>query len=402
MVDDRAEDTGPSGGPPDLGRPKRAPPTIDLDATEVTSATTPASAGSDGVEAETAGPHPGEAEAAAAETPPRARSSTSSTAVAAGAGAIAAAVVVGVAWFAGWQSVPAAPDVPQANSMALDALSARIARVEARPVPSPASGSAAAPDPALTNRLDALEKSLTTLRGDLAAARAQSERAAAAVNDLKSAPQAAAAAPVNLAPITDRLSQIERATTALRSEAAQQSAKPADDKPLRRVVAASLLDGSVRQGEPYAAQLAAAKPLAANADALQPLEAFAASGLPNAAALSRELLAMLPRLTAASDPSPTPGGGFVDRLQAGAARLVRIQRTDAVAGDDRNAIVSRATAAALRNDVASARREVNALQGADRSAVQPWIDKVDARDAALAASRQFAADAMAALDKPAP
>jgi hypothetical protein len=41
------------------------------------------------------------------------------------------------------------------------------------------------------------------------------------------------------------------------------------------------------------------------------------------------------------------------------------------------------------------------LPAADRAAAQSWIDKADARDAALAASRQFEADAMAALAKPA-
>ena len=48
-----------------------------------------------------------------------------------------------------------------------------------------------------------------------------------------------------------------------------------------------------------------------------------------------------------------------------------------------------------------ARRELNTLPPADRAAAQSWIDKTDARDAALAASRQFAADAMSALAKPA-
>ncbi|UZE49575.1 COG4223 family protein [Rhodopseudomonas sp. P2A-2r] len=416
MVDDRPEHTAPDLGRPDLGRPKRPPPTIDLAATEVTSETAASNAGAPEAPAETqAEPQlehtseppaaaetesPAEVEAAATEpaAPPAPKSSA---ALAAGSGALAAAVVVGIAWFAGWQATPSAPEAPQANSMALDALSARIARVESRPAPTASPGAAAAPDPALAARLDALEKSVTALRSDLAAISAQSERAAAAVADLKSAPPAAAP-PVNLAPINDRLSKIERAATALRAEAAQQAAKPADDRPLRRVVAASLLDGTLRQSEPYAAQLGAAKPLAEDANALKPLDAFAASGLPTAAALSRELLAVLPKLTATPEPAPTTGTGFVDRLQAGAVRLLRIERTDAVAGDDRNAIVSRATAAALRNDVASARRELNALQPADRGAVQAWIDKVDARDAALAASRQFAADAMAALNKPAP
>jgi hypothetical protein len=41
------------------------------------------------------------------------------------------------------------------------------------------------------------------------------------------------------------------------------------------------------------------------------------------------------------------------------------------------------------------------LSPEDRAAAQGWLDKVDARAAALAASRQLAADAMAALAKPA-
>ena len=61
---------------------------------------------------------------------------------------------------------------------------------------------------------------------------------------------------------------------------------------------------------------------------------------------------------------------------------------------------ARMTAAALRNDSTEARRELNTLPAAERAAAQSWIDKADARDAALAASRQFAADAMTALAKP--
>ena len=65
----------------------------------------------------------------------------------------------------------------------------------------------------------------------------------------------------------------------------------------RRVVAASLLDLAVRHGEPYAALLATAKSLAPNADALKPLEAFAASGVPSPAGLDRELLTLVPKLS---------------------------------------------------------------------------------------------------------
>ena len=79
---------------------------------------------------------------------------------------------------------------------------------------------------------------------------------------------------------------------------------------------------------------------------------------------------------------------------------MRIERTDAV-GNDRGAVVSRVTAAALRNDFAEARRELLTLAPADRAPAQGWLDKVAAREAALAASREFAADSMAALARPA-
>ena len=140
--------------------------------------------------------------------------------------------------------------------------------------------------------------------------------------------------------------------------------------------------------------------LATSPDALKPLDTFASTGVPNTNALNRELLALLPKLSPAAAPSTT-GSGIVDRLQAGASRLVRIERTEPVAGNDRSAIVARVTAAALRNDIAEARRELKTLAPDDRAPAQAWIDKADARDAALAASRQFTAEAMVALGKPA-
>ena len=123
--------------------------------------------------------------------------------------------------------------------------------------------------------------------------------------------------------------------------------------------------------------------------------------MPNANRLSGELLTLVPKLTPAAAPdTATTGSGIVERLQAGAAKLVRIERTDTT-GNDRGAVVARATAAALRNDSNEARRELKTLEPADRAAAQSWLERADARDAALAASRQFAADAMAAFAKPA-
>jgi len=217
---------------------------------------------------------------------------------------------------------------------------------------------------------------------------------------LKSAPRESSGSP-DLSAINDRLTQLERTSRAQVAATAQQGVKPADDVPLRRVVAAALLDVLVRTGDSYPAALAAAKSLSDNAEALKPLEVFADKGVPSPAALSRELLTLVPKLSPPPPENATTGAGIVDRLQAGAAKLVRIERTD-TGGNDRGAVVSRVTAAALRNEFAEARRELNTLSPADRAAAQAWIDKADARDAALAASRKFAAEAMAALAKPAP
>jgi hypothetical protein len=379
MDEDRPEDAPLS---PDSGRARRAPPTIDLEASEV-SGDTQGSGGGAGEGARSRRSLPG----------PSAISAMVTSAI---TGAVTAALVIAAAWYVGWPG-ETAPLItaPPADTAAIDTLTSRVADIESKS----ARPSATAPDPAAAARVEALEKSIASLRTEIAGARAQSEKLAADVNAVKSAPREVTAAP-DLDAINERLSQIERVTRAESAEIAQQANKPADDAALRRVVVASMLDVAVRQGEPFAAALAAAKSLAADADTLKPLDDFAASGVPSAAILSRELLTLVPKLSPPAPEPATTGSGIIDRLQAGAAKLVRIERTDAV-GNDRSAVIARVTAAALRNDSADARRELNTLAPADRVAAQPWLDKVDERDAALGASRQFAADAMAALAKPA-
>jgi hypothetical protein len=407
MVDNRPEDTGPL---PDAGRTKREPPTIDLEA--ASSETKPAAEASSEPAAESApeiaATAPAEAapeQAAADEAPVEqarvelAARPVSPWIVAPVSGAVAAALVIGIGWLLGWPAVQPAAVSPaaQQNAAAIDGLTARVAGLEAK-------AGRLVPDP----RTEALEKSVGTLRGELAAARAQSEKLASALDEVKSAPRAEGAVSPDLSAFTERLARIETQMRAQSAEIAQQGsklsevqsadAKAAGDMPWRRVLAAVLLDVLVRVGDPYPAALATARSLAPNPDALKPLEPFAEKGVPNAYSLSRELLAVVPKLTPAQPATATTGTGIVDRLQAGAAKLVKIERTDTV-GTDRGAVVARVTAAALRNDFNEARRELKTLSPEDRAAVQGWLERADARDAALAASRQFAADAMAALAK---
>lgn len=409
MADDKPEDAGLA---PESGGAKRTPPTIDLEASEVSTqpqdvAGEPdAQPSAERASAEQAGAEDAKVETAKVETTTaepehhEAQAAVASGAIspwviAPFAGAVAAAVVIAVGWVLGWPAVQAPPAAPQVTSATVDALSGRVAAVEAK------AGKPAA-DPAVVARLDALEKSVGTLRGDIASLRAQSDKTASALNDAKSAPREAAGSS-GLAALDDRISQLERASTTARAELVQQGekiadAKVMDDKPLRYVVAATLLDVAVRHNDPFEAQLTAARSLAAKPELLKPLDAFAASGIPTPVALSRELLNIVPKLSPPAE-TPSSSAGIVERLQAGASKLVRIERTDGV-GNDRGAIVTRITAAALRNDFIEARRELKTLPEADRAPAQAWLDKADARDAALAASRKFADDALAGLAKP--
>ena len=311
MVDDRPEN---QGSPPESERPKREPPTIDLEASEVKSETASASAAASAEAAAEAPSEPPLSQPLPAPAP------VSPWIVAPVSGAVAAALVIGVGWMLGWPAVQPAPPAPQLNAAAIDDLTGRLAGLETK-ISKPAAPVA---DPAALARMETLEKSLATLRGELATTRAQSEKLAVAINEVKSAPRADGSAPApDLSGINEQIAKIESAVRAQAAEIAEQAskianakpveAKAADDLPLRRVVAAALLDVLVRTGDPYPAALAAA----------------------------------------------------------------------------------------LRNDFSTARRELKTLTPADRAAAQAWLDKADARDAALAASRQFAADAMNVLAKPA-
>jgi hypothetical protein len=390
MADDTPADTNPA---PEPGRAKREPPTIDLEATEVTSEV---AGGTQHAHAEAEVEQPPEPSPAAPVSRP-----ISPWVIAPISGAVAASLVIAVGWMLGWPAIqPVAPAAPQVNAAVIDGLAARVASVESKAGMPAATATAA--------RLEALEKSLAALRGDVEHGRAQSDKLAAEIKDAKTAPRETASPP-DLSAINARLDQLERTAKTESAELAKETAsteevkaaeaKPVDDLPLRRVVAASLLDISARQGEPYAAALAAAKSLSPDPDALKPLDGFAASGVPGPNALCRELLTLVPKLSPPAEAAATTGSGIVERLEAGAAKLVRIERTD-VKGSDHGAIVARVMAAALRNDLPETRRELNTLAPADRAAVQSWIDKADARDAALAASRQFADQAMADLAKP--
>jgi hypothetical protein len=198
--------------------------------------------------------------------------------------------------------------------------------------------------------------------------------------------------------LTARFAAVERAEKAMQAELAKRAEAQNRDRSVRLAVVATVLSTAVEQGHPFTAELAAARSLAADPKQLARLEPFAASGVPTAAALARELSALMPSLLAAAGPTPRDGS-FLEKLQANAARLVRIRPLEESPGSDPAAVVARVGVKASKGDLAGALAELADLPPAARAPAGAWMEKAQARSAAVEAGRELAANALAELSK---
>jgi hypothetical protein len=180
-----------------------------------------------------------------------------------------------------------------------------------------------------------------------------------------------------------------------------QRTSSADDRAARLTVATEALRAAVDRGAPYQAELAVAQALGADKTATAPLEPFAADGLPNAAALAHEFALLTPSLLQASGAAPRESS-FLGNLEAHAQKLVRITPIEAPAGDDPASVIARINIDAARGDIAAALAGIARLSESARALAASWVKKAEAREAASAASRRIAADALAAIGRPAP
>lgn len=430
------ENDNPPSAPAQMPRVRRRAPTIELKATEV-AVEPPASATADSAvppsEAESSAPpeystEPPAYETGGAEPPdepppqpshdPARRSFLGRSAVAAGlTGGLVALIVFAALWLGGMFSgtenisdqrltqmegqlreMARRPAPSNADAKTIEELAARVGRLERAPR---AGGNESA-----AGDLEQAIKPLQTAVADLAR---RTEENASVIREARSRADAAvraadaARAAVdgnNVEALADRIAALERTVKTLSDDIAK-SLAAAGDRPLRAAVAAQALRAAVERGDPFAAELAAAKAAAPDPQALAPLEPFAATGLPSAAVLARQLSELAPEMLKATA-APAPADGFLDRLQANAEKLVRIRPIDGALGTDPAAVISRAQAKAARSDLTGAVAELNALPADVRAPAEDWIGKVAARDAAVNASRRLAADALAALGKTSP
>jgi hypothetical protein len=334
------------------------------------------------------------------------------------AGAILVVAIGAGLWFGGYVPpglLPASPSAQPPDSAAIAQIAARLNKIEGaiatqqqqKPIPPPQ------PDPALASRLAAAEAATKSLSDSLAAltrrvddvataaqtALAQAKSASTAADAAKSAAQADVARS-DLDALAARIAPLESTVKTLADDLKHETAT-ADDRAARLAVAAQALRATVERGAPYPAELAAAKSLGANPSATAPLEPFAATGVPGARALAHELASLIPALRQAADPASSDGS-FLSRLESNAQHLVRITPVDAPPGDDPASVVTRIDVDAAHADIAAALADLAKLPDAAKPLAAAWVEKAQARNAAIAASQKLAADALAALSKPKP
>jgi hypothetical protein len=300
------------------------------------------------------------------------------------------------------RSPPAAAD-----AKTLDEVANRIAKLEATAAAPP---QGAASDSAVADRIAALDAQLKTLAETIGSLGRRDEEVFAAARDARARVDANATAVADLAQKLPAATAAERAAVEAmgkrvaalealgsRVDAVERSQQAAarDDRAVRLALAATALNTAVERGGAFTAELSAVKSLGGDPKLIAALEPFAASGVPASAALAREFAELAPSLQA----SAAPREGVLARLQMNAEKLIQVRRVDAPAGSDAGAIVARAEAKASRGDIGGAASELGQLPPDTRARAQPWIARVEARQAAIDASRRLAADALAGLGK---
>ena len=402
----------------------RPPPTIELKATEVEHPAAPQDTAEPKTEpAADAGTEKHDAPAAGLET----RDASGATpaaklplhplahVISAVVGAIAAAAVLVSLWLAGFtvarnvvNSQIAASETVGSNTANAE-IAARLDKIE-HAMQAPKSESSGVP-PALGDRLTAVEMqakmlgdSSATLNhriDDVAAAAQAAQKQAASAASAAEAAKSAGQAGVqrsDIEALTNRIAALESAVKTLSEQVAHPTM--GIDQAVRLSVAAQALQVAVASGVPYEVELKAVQALGATADATAPLEAFAATGVPRADALAHELAALVPALRQAADTS-SGDTTFLRKLEANAQKLVHITPIDAPPGNDPDAVITRIDIDANRADIAAALKEIAALPERLKPLTAAWAKTAQARQAALAASRNISADALAAFSKPA-
>ena len=200
---------------------------------------------------------------------------------------------------------------------------------------------------------------------------------------------------VDLAPLDQRIDQLESALAAPKAEtrASAESVAPSHEWAAQAVVAQALSD-RLRAGAPFASEEAALERLGADPARLAVLKPLAENGAPTASALAAQFAKLAPAALAAAS---NKTGGAIDRLFADMGKIVKVTPVGEVAGDDPAALVSQIGAALDRGRLGPALAIWERLPEAARQASQDWASAAKARLAADEAAQGVVEGAIARL-----
>ena len=175
-----------------------------------------------------------------------------------------------------------------------------------------------------------------------------------------------------------------------------EAAVPKPDEALRYALIAAGLRSALERGDPFTAELAAARTAGLDPAVLTQLAPFASTGVPNVQDLFRELGGLIPEMLKVSAPAAQEGN-YLDRLQAHAERLVRIRPVGDQAGDDPATVIGRIERDMARRDLAAVLAELDKLPAPAQAVADAWRKKALARQTASAASAKLVAASFAKL-----
>lgn len=174
-----------------------------------------------------------------------------------------------------------------------------------------------------------------------------------------------------------RLDALEQEVRALAGRVEEQAGAPATAV----IIAASSLKAAIDRGTPFTAELETYAALVPDAPQLSELRALAAAGVPTRAQIAAESDAAANAMIAAAQPVD-PEAGIVDRLWGSMMGLVQVRPIGMVEGEGVPEIAARLDAAVQAGDYERALAEYGTLPAAAKAAGETFIARVRARHAA--------------------
>ncbi len=255
---------------------------------------------------------------------------------------------------------------------------------------------------ALTARLDAIEKAITSVK--------TSETSGDSGPDAAAVAGATAAIGASVQALSQRVQTLETDVATAKSVESRLTtmeeravAEPSGEAKAAVVLAVSHLNQAVMQSAPFTAELDSLKAVAGDAAALKEpmgvLEPQAATGVPSLI----ELRASFPEVAreVSRVQAHWTGEDWVDKALSRVTSLVSVRKTgeEAMADKGTDGILAQAEAALLLGDVEAAVKAMKGLEGPPAEAAAPWLAQAQKRLDAMAALADLRQGAIALLAK---